>query len=53
MFKFTWSSSCKKGETIMRIGVDIDGTLTDIAKFQIEEGKKFLVENQLIQKSLT
>lgn len=25
----------------MRIGVDIDGTLTDIAKFQIEEGKKF------------
>ena len=23
------------------IGVDIDGTLTDIAKFQLEEGKNF------------
>lgn len=25
----------------MRIGIDIDGTLTDIASFQLEEGKKF------------
>ena len=33
------------------IGVDVDGVLTNLEKFQLENGKKFFGENKIVNKN--